>query len=130
MKHPAMKPALKRVFEKSVNIDRYLLTFDNANHNAIAPIPAPMEAWTASFNDGKSIAYTHYTDTVWDSVRANNIAQHFVTAYLNKMLKKAPNMDAYLDLVQNSNQGKGDKHWKGFQNGRAKGLTMEYLPKE
>jgi len=111
------------LFEKSKNIDRYLLTFDNADHNAIAPIPAPEESWSSD-------AYTHYTDMVWDSVRANNIAQHFVTAYFGKMLKKNSEMDAYLNLIPDSNSGSGDTNWKGFKPRTAKGLILEYLPKE
>jgi len=113
----------KLLFEKSKNIDRYLLTFDNANHNAIAPIPAPEEAWETD-------AYSHYTDMVWDSVRANNIAQHFVTAYFGKMLKKHKKMDAYLSLVPDSNTGEGDTNWKGFKKQSAKGLKLEYLSRE
>jgi len=113
----------KLIFKKSKNINRYLLTFDNANHNAIAPIPAPKEAWGSD-------AYSHYTDMVWDSVRANNIAQHFVTAYFGKMLKSDPGMDAYLSLVPDSNSGSGDTNWKGFKAQSAKGLKLEYLQKE
>ena len=113
----------KLLFEKSKNINRYLLTFDNANHNAIAPIPAPEEAW-------ESDAYSHYTDMVWDSVRANNIAQHFVTAYFGRTLKNDTEMDAYLSLVADSNTGTDDTNWKGFKAGTAKGLMLEYLPKE
>ncbi|MBT7583248.1 MAG: dienelactone hydrolase [Kordiimonadaceae bacterium] len=120
----------KALFEKTENINRYLLTFANANHNAIAPIPAPDEAWTAKFNDGKSLAYTHYTDMVWDSVRANNIAQHFVTAYFGKMLKGNNSMDDYLGVTPNSNDGTGDTNWKGFKPRSAKGLQLEYLAKE
>jgi len=120
----------KAIFEKTENINRYLLTFDNADHNAIAPIPAPDEAWNAVYNDGKSIAYTHYTDMVWDSVRANNIAQHFVTAYFGKMLKNDQNMNSYLSVIPNSNDGSGDTNWKGFNSQSAKGLKLELLSKE
>lgn len=120
----------KAIFEKTENINRYLLTFDNANHNAIAPIPAPDEAWNAIFNDGKSIAYTHYTDMVWDSVRANNIAQHFVTAYFGKMLKNNTEMNSYLNVTPDSNDGSGETNWKGFKARSAKGLKLEFLGKE
>ncbi len=118
------------IFAKSTNIDRYLLTFDNANHNAVAPIPAPDEAWEAVYNNGQYRAYTHYTDMVWDSVRANNIAQHFVTAYFGKMLKNDPGMDDYLKLVPESNAGIDETNWAGFKPRSAKGLVLEYLPKE
>jgi predicted dienelactone hydrolase len=36
-------PGVRNIFEASTNAPRYLLTFENANHNAGAPIPAPKE---------------------------------------------------------------------------------------
>lgn len=63
----------KAIFEAAVNADRYLLTFKDANHNAAAPIPAPREVW-------QDDTFGHYADPVWDTVRMNNIAQHFATA--------------------------------------------------
>ena len=32
---------IKAIYEQAVSSDRYLLTFENANHNAAAPMPAP-----------------------------------------------------------------------------------------
>lgn len=117
----------RAIYEKTTGIDRYLLTFDNAGHNAIAPIPAPKEAWSATYNDGKSVAFSHYNDPVWDSLRANNIAQHFVTAYFGTMLKNDQNMDEYLDLIKRGNDSKDDTQWKGFKAETAKGLYLEHL---
>lgn len=117
----------KLIYQKVVSTDRYLLTFENGNHNSAAPIPAPVEAWTATYNDGKSVAFSHYADPVWDQLRMNNIAQHFVTAYFGKMLKNNTEMDTYLDLVPNANDGSDDTQWKGFQNRSAKGLKLEFL---
>ena len=111
----------KALFEKTINTERYLLTFENAGHNAIAPIPAPKEAWDAYYNDGKSVAFSHYNDPVWDSLRANNIAQHFVTAYFGKILKNDGSMDAYLNVIDG---------WKGFQEDTANGLTLKALKKQ
>ncbi len=103
-------------------IDRALLTFDNAGHNAGAPMPAPSEA--DKFNPDHSMNYaTHYIDPVWDNVRMNNIAEHFVTAWLGKYLKADPTMDAYLDLAPNSN----GNSWKGFPERSARGLRFERL---
>lgn len=119
----------KLIYKKVINTDRYLLTFDNANHNAAAPIPAPKEAWTARYNDGASVAFSHYADPVWDQLRMNNIADHFVTAYFGKMIKNDHSMEAYLDLIPRANDGNGDSHWKGFQNRTAKGLRLEFLQK-
>jgi predicted dienelactone hydrolase len=125
----------KKIYEFSVNApERYLLTFDNAGHNAAAPIPAPVEAWTVSEKLGQA-PFGHYADPVWDTVRMNNIAQHFVTAFLGKHLKGDASMSAYLDLVEDAAAGvyavsesgaEQNEHtyWKGFAEGTAKGLSL------
>ncbi|HPF45480.1 MAG: dienelactone hydrolase [Alphaproteobacteria bacterium] len=117
----------KLIFKKAVNTDRYLLTFENGNHNTAAPIPAPAEAFTATYNDGKSFAYAHYSDPVWDQLRMNNIADHFVTAYFGKLLKNDDRMDEYLSLETEANDATGDKRWRGFKPRTAKGLRLEHL---
>ena len=38
-------PGVRNIYEASVNAPRYLLTYENANHNAGAPMPAPKESW-------------------------------------------------------------------------------------
>lgn len=125
----------RKIFAEVVNTDRYLLTFENANHNAIAPIPAPKEAWTAYYGEG-SVAFTHYSDPVWETVRANNIADHFLTAYFGKILKQNPAMDDYLNLIESPAEGvfsdEKEKHtyWKGFKNQKAAGLHLEFLAKD
>lgn len=128
---------VRAIWQASVNTDRALLTFDNANHNAGAPMPPP--EGSEVFNEKLGFApYDHYADAVWDNVRMNNISQHFATAWLDKYLKGNEEMDAYLDLVPNSNDGtwsvnedgtfKDDHtHWKGFPNRTAKGLRYEML---
>lgn len=128
-------PGVRNIFELSVNSDRYLLTFENASHNAAAPIPAPKETWPAPgstvYNAG------HYMDPVWDTVRMNNIAQHFATAFLGKFLKADPDADSYLDLFESgknavwSVDAKGNPkadhtYWKGFGNRSAVGLRLEH----
>src|SRR5262249_49399189 len=70
----------KLIFQDAVNADRYLLTFVNANHNAGAPIPPPVETYGTS-------AFTHYADAVWDNTRMNNILDHFATAWFDLYLK-------------------------------------------
>jgi predicted dienelactone hydrolase len=70
-------PGVRNIFEASVNAPRYLLTYENANHNAGAPMPAPVETW-AGCQPATFIPAEHYIDAVWDNVRMNNIAQHFV----------------------------------------------------
>lgn len=120
-------PGMRNLYEGTVNTQRYLLTFENANHNAAAPIPAPQETRTLTCGTGTGAfaCSAHYTDPVWDTVRMNNIAQHFATAFLNKYLKADPAMDSYLDLVPNAADGKGATYWKGFGPNTAVGLRLE-----
>jgi len=128
-------PGVRNIFELATNSERYLLTFENASHNAAAPIPAPKETWPAPgstvYNSG------HYMDPVWDTVRMNNIAQHFATAFLGKYLKGDAGMDAYLNLFESGKeavwsvdakgQPKADHtYWKGFANRSAVGLKLEH----
>jgi predicted dienelactone hydrolase len=120
-------PGVRNIFQGSVNTTRYLLTYDNANHNAGAPIPAPKETRTLMCGGGAWACAEHYTDPVWDNVRMNNIAQHFATAFLNKYMKSDATMDSYLDLVPNSIDGTGTTYWKGFAASTAAGLHLEKL---
>lgn len=130
-------PGIRSLWEGSVNVDRALLTFDNANHNAAAPMPAPAEAYQVAA--GGLAPYDHYSDPVWDTVRMNNIAQHFVTAWLGKHLGGDAQMDAYLSLTPNAGDGvwsvnedgtfKDDHtYWAGFHERTAQGLRYEVLP--
>ncbi|MEQ8826891.1 MAG: dienelactone hydrolase, partial [Parvibaculum sp.] len=128
---------VRAIWPGASSADRSLLTFDNANHNAGAPMPAPAEADRMDEDLGFNLA-EHYNDAVWDSVRMNNISQHFVTVWLGRHLKGDDTMSGYLDLVPNANDGVWAKaedgsdkpehtHWKGFQNRTAKGLRFEVL---
>jgi predicted dienelactone hydrolase len=99
----------RAIFEQAVNADRYLLTFINANHNAGAPIPAPVETY------GTPSAYAHYADAVWDTTRMNNILDHFATAYFGLYLRGEEDKRAYLD-----------PSWKGFRPRTAAGLKLEH----
>lgn len=127
----------RAIWQGAVNANRSLLTYENANHNAGAPMPAPAESYVFDADLGFDLS-EHYTDAVWDTVRMNNIAQHFVTVWLGKYLKADAAMDGYLDLVPNSNDGvwaKADDgkdlpentYWKGFPDRTAKGLRFEVL---
>lgn len=128
-------PGVRNIFDASVNAPRFLLTYENANHNAGAPIPAPREAWLPS-SAMKRLPAEHYIDAVWDSTRMNNIAQHFVTAFLGKFLKNDATMDPYLNLIENAKEGKWSvdpngglksdhTYWKGFPARTAVGLKLE-----
>ena len=128
-------PGVRNIYEGSVNAPRFLLTYENANHNAGAPIPAPKEALYPPAGVTTNPA-NHYIDAVWDNVRMNNIAQHFTTAFLGKYLKNDATMDSYLSLVENAKDGKWSAettgtfkadhtYWKGFANRTAVGLRLE-----
>jgi predicted dienelactone hydrolase len=130
---------IRAIWQGITKVDRALLTFKNANHSAGAPMPAPEESYVYDKTLGINIS-EHYTDAVWDSVRMNNISQHFVTVWLQKYLKNNADMDRYLNLEVNSNDGiwskdkKGQSkpnhsHWAGFKNRTAKGLMFEKLAK-
>jgi hypothetical protein len=129
-------PGVRNIFEASVNAPRYLLTFENANHNAGAPIPAPEETW-APVPHMPFVPAAHYMDPVWDNVRMNNIAQHFSTAFLAKYLRNDSAMDGYLNLIEYSRDGKWSAEsdgafksdhtfWRGFQRRNAAGLRLEF----
>jgi len=128
---------IRAIWEEAVNVDRALLTFENANHNAAAPFPAPAESF--AFNPTLGFApFGHYADAVWDTTRMNNIAQHFSTAWLDLYLKGDTASEQYLQLVPDSNDGVfsvdddgmfTDEHtyWTGFEDRSAKGLMFEWL---
>jgi predicted dienelactone hydrolase len=126
---------IRAIWQNTSNVDRALLTYMNAGHNAGAPMPAPTESYYFSEDKGFNIS-EHYTDAVWDTARMNNIAQHFVTAWMDSHLKNDAEKGGYLDLVEDSNAGvwsveddgtEKDDHsyWKGFAEGSAKGLMYE-----
>ena len=110
---------VRAIYEGAINSDRYMLVFKNAGHNAAAPIPLPVEFLEAADPQGAS----HYTDSVWDTVRMNNILQHFATAFLDLHLKGVGDMRSYLDLPEDG-AAAGQGGWKGFAGGGAVGLMM------
>lgn len=110
---------VRAIYEGATNSDRYLLVFKNAGHNAAAPMPLPVEFLEAENPQGAS----HYTDPVWDTVRMNNILQHFATAFLDLHLKGAGEMREYLNLPEDG-AAAGRDGWKGFSGRGAVGLLM------
>ena len=127
---------VKSLYEGSVNTDRYLLTYQFANHNAGAPMPPPKESWKYSEAIGFA-PFEHYADPVWDSVRMNNIAQHFSTAFMDTYLKNQQEKMAYLDVTTDSAEGvysldeqkkptEEHSYWLGFPDRSAKGLSLEF----
>ena len=129
--------AIRGIFDGAVNSDRHLLTYLNANHNAGAPMPSPEEGYAINETLGWA-PFEHYGDAVWDNVRMNNIAQHFVTAWVDQNLKGA-DMSEYFDLTPNAADGvwavddageptQDNTYWNGFANRTAVGLTFESNP--
>lgn len=127
--------AIRGIFDDTMNTTRHLLTFENANHNAGAPMPAPLESYAFSETLGYA-PFDHYADPVWDNVRMNNISQHFVTAYLDLHLKQDEVKARFFDLTEVATDGlwsvdeNGDEtdehsYWTGFPNRTAAGLRFE-----
>ena len=127
--------AIRQIFEGTTGVTRHLLTFEHANHNAAAPMPAPAESYAPS-DAIDFIAAEHYADAVWDNVRMNNITQHFATAYLDLHLKADGEKADYFDLVENAGDGvialddagkatADHTYWNGFKPRTAAGLRFE-----
>ena len=127
---------IRAIWQNASELPHALLTYENAGHNAGAPMPAPAESYYFSEDKGFNIS-EHYTDAVWDTVRMNNISQHFVTAWLDLYLKSEESKAVYLDLIEVSNDGiwslnddgsekEDHTYWKGFAQGTAKGLRFEF----
>ncbi len=130
--------AIRQIFEGAGNTTRHLLTFESANHNAAAPIPAPEESW-ARVDNLDFAPFEHYADAVWDTNRMNNIAQHFATAFFDLHLKGLREQAAYLDLIPRAadgvlaldeagEQAEDHTYWHGFAPRSAQGLMFETLP--
>lgn len=130
----------RAIFERAVHSSRYLLTFQGANHNAAAPMPAPAEAYAYS-EALKSYPFEHYADAVWDTVRMNNVLQHFVTAWVDLHLKDDRAKQSYFDVVPHGRDAvwatgrdgtpqPAHTYWKGFKRGTATGLSLEHLAAE
>ncbi len=122
----------RAMFESATNSERYLLTFLQASHSAIAPIPLPIEIHNSNDRQGAD----HYTDPVWDSVRSSNVMTHFATAFLDVYLKKQKEKRDYLTLVERAEDSvysmddgePTEQHtfWKGFPRYTARGLVLEF----
>lgn len=129
--------AAKSFFAQMVNSDRYLLTFKQAGH-AIGLNPAPKEMRRTLWD------IDWFEDAIWRHDRLNAITLHFITAFLDVHLRGQRDKRAYLDLpVVDSDTGSwkapagtpwgsfspggpGITLWKGFQRGRARGMTLEH----
>ena len=114
---------IRRIYEGATGAERYMLTFQGAGHNAGAPMPPPDEA-TAG---GPGSPFEHYADFVWPNTRMNNIAQHFVTAFLGLHLKGDAAMAPYLAVESGDwREPAGDRTWLGFGERTTRGLVFEH----
>ena len=112
--------SIRGIFSSMKGTKRHLLTFENAGHNAAACIPPPLESWeTVGHLDFPP--FEHYSDSIWDTTRMNNISQHFITAFMNQHLKEDTSMNDYLDLPIQATE---TNNWKGFRT-QALGLRFE-----
>jgi dienelactone hydrolase len=132
-------PGVRTLFEDEVHAARYLLTFREAGHS-IALIGAPPEMRGSYWDQD------WFEDAVWRKDRLIAIQAHFITAFLDRYVKGDATKARYLDgLVANSNDGvwaglPPGRHagyspgppiattWKGFQPGKAAGMTLEFKP--
>ena|SRR5690554_2971195 len=110
---------VRAIYEQAGSRERYMLIFKNGGHTVGAPIPLPVEFLDRGPVEGAS----HYQDPVWDSVRSNNILQHFATAFLDVHLKGDESKRAYLDLAEDG-LATGEAQWKGFPEETAVGLKI------
>lgn len=108
--------AMQRIFGEARGVERYMLSFAHAGHNAAAPVPAPSESWAHSDRLGWA-PFAHYADPVWDTCRMNNISQHFVAAFMGLHLQRDKDMAAFLDGAE----------WRGFADQTARGLVLDHL---
>lgn len=129
--------AARSFFAQAVNSDRYLLTYKQAGH-AIGLNPAP-EGMRSTLWD-----IDWFEDPIWRQDRLNAINLHFITAFLDVHLRGLRDRLTYLDVpVEDSDAGiwkaptgtpwgsysPGGPDitlWKGFQQRRARGMTLEH----
>ena len=107
--------AMRAIFNEATGVQRHMLSFVHAGHNAAAPFPAPPQSWAHSEKLGWP-PFQHYADAVWDTLRMNNIAQHYATAFLGLHLRGDEDMRGYLD-----------DRFDGFPPETARGLRFESL---
>jgi predicted dienelactone hydrolase len=128
---------VKRVFERAVNSQRYMLVYENARHNTGGNPPPP----GVPLNYG---AIQSFDEPVWRKDRITAINQHFITAFLDLYLKGDNSRKAYLQVpVPQSNNGQwkvpngarddgafstgqnaDGPFWRGFQRRWALGLEL------
>jgi predicted dienelactone hydrolase len=114
--------AMRQITAHATGTRRHLLTYLNAGHTAGATIPAPAEAW----QDSEHLdfhPFDHYADPVWDTLRMNNIAQHYMTAFCDTHLRRGSAHCAIVTSTADNTVGPD----QGFAPGTGVGLRFETL---
>lgn len=122
---------IKLFFDRAINSERFMLTFENARHNIAnnAYSQHPLISVKMSADD-----YMRFAEPSWDNRKINNVVQHFATAFFGIYLKNLDFSD-YLDLIDYSNDGVwsqandgsfNDNHnyWLGFPQRTALGMRF------
>lgn len=133
------QPGVRSLFDGQAHASRYLLTFREAGHS-IALTGAPPEALARLWD------FEWFEDAVWRKDRLLAVQAHFITAFLDRMVKGDEAKAAYMDgLVVDSNDGKWPEAprgrysgyspgtpaatlRKGFQPNKATGMSLEFKP--
>ena len=115
---------------KAHHSDRVFISYERCGHN-VANNPAPAEAQSAPWE-----IYKRWADPVWDTWHLNNNNCHFVTAFLDGVLKGDATHRAYLTVptpcgrdAAGSQDGRGTR-WPGFVEGGEAGIMLEHFPGE
>ena len=126
--------AVRRFCEKAENSDRLFVSYERCGHN-VANNPAPAEAQSASWE-----IYKRWADPVWDTWKLNNLNIHFVTAFLDSILKGDEAAARYLAVPVAEGRdatwpnprlpAEAAKPWPGFQDNGAAGVILERFPKK
>lgn len=110
---------VRRIFDGTINSDRYLLTFVNARHN-VGGNPPPAAA--TSYEN-----WERYSEPAWDKRRINNIVQHFATAFLGVQLQGQSDYQRYLAIATEPGADvPSGTAWVGFPVRAAVGLRLEH----
>ena len=99
------------MFDKSVNSDRYFVTFAMLDHSIITN-PVPKEVQDRSLADMR-----RWGDVIWDIWNVNGYTDHFITAFFDAKLKGEAEKMEYLDVLEpvGANCVYGVNYWKGFE---------------
>lgn len=132
-------PGVETLFERETGADRYLLTFQNAGHSIgmnAAPTQMRGRLWDQDW----------FEDPVWRKDRVIAIQLHFITAFLDGVVKGDAARKAFLDVPQPvADEGlwperPGEPYaayspgkpastvWPGFQRNHDVGLSLRFAP--